>query len=476
MRKELDIVVIGAGHAGLNAIKEIRKVTDNYMLVNGGELGTTCARFGCMPSKVAIQLAEVFHTRSRYGKYGIEGGSDLRVDSMEVLEHVRDQRDTFVDLILANTTDEMGDELIDGYAEFLGPRKLKIGQRVIEAKAVVVATGARSYVPPAWRAFEQDLITVENLFEQERLPESIAIVGMGPIGIEIGQALHRLGVSVTGIEQGTRIARIDDPVVNQVALDTLSREFPIWLGEQAVVRRANGGLLVQAGERSVQVEKVFVAMGRRPNLETLRIHRLGVPLNTLGVPSFDPTTMQVGDLPVFLAGDVTGSTATLQRAADEGRIAGYNAVRTYPVAFKPKTALSIIFTEPNVASVGFALEELRADEIEIGQIRFGPIGRAMIMGQNRGILRVYAEKDSGQILGAAMTGPRCEHLAHLLGWAVEKRMTVNDVLKMPFYHPVVEEVLQDLMHEMSRKIFGSGDSMNQFQRLRLNYSQSVRVS
>jgi len=476
MQKKLDVVVIGAGHAGLNAVKEIRKVTDSYALINGGELGTTCARFGCMPSKVAIQLAEAFHARSRYGKYGIEGGDDLRIDSTEALEHVRDQRDTFVDLILANTTDEMGDELIEGYAEFLGPRKLKVGQQIIETKGVVVATGARSHVPAAWREFEKDLITVENLFEQERLPESIAVVGMGPIGIEIGQALHRLGVAVTGIEQGTRIARIEDPVVNQVALDTLSREFPIWLGENAVIRQGRNGLLVQAGDRSVEVEKVFVAMGRRPNLDTLGLHRLGVPMNAMGVPAFDPTTMQVGDLPVFLAGDVTGRTATLQRAADEGRIAGYNVARTYPVAFKPKTAMSIIFTEPNIASVGFSLEELRPDEIEIGQIRFGPVGRAMIMGQNRGMLRVYAERESGQILGASMTGPRCEHLAHLLAWAVEKRMSVSDVTKMPFYHPVVEEVVQDLMKEMSKRIFGGGDSMHQFQRLRLNYSQSVKAS
>lgn len=150
MREQVDVAVIGAGHAGLNAIKEIRKVTDDWVLINGGPLGTTCARIGCMPSKVAIHLADAYQMRDKLKRYGVSGGDALALDRSAALEHVRDLRDTFVDLVLANTTDEMDDDhLIEDYAELLDAHRLRVGEREIRADAIVVATGARSVVPPA---------------------------------------------------------------------------------------------------------------------------------------------------------------------------------------------------------------------------------------------------------------------------------------------------------------------------------------
>jgi len=321
MNKKVDVAVIGAGHAGLNAIKEIRKVTDNYVLINGGELGTTCARIGCMPSKVAIQLAEVYQSRKQYAKYGISGGDAVQIDPAEALEHVRDMRDTFVDLVLANTTDEMDEEkLLQGYAEFLDPHTLKVGNRIVEAAAVVIATGSHSVVPAQWQEYQDELLTVENLFEQASLPESVAVIGLGPIGLEMGLALHHLGVDVVGIERGPMVARCDDPEVNRVAIETFGRHFPLWTGEEAVVERRGERYSISAGEQSREVDKLLVAMGRRPNLGGMGLERLGVPLNRLGVPDFDPFTLQVGELPIYIAGDVTGVSATLQQAADQGRM------------------------------------------------------------------------------------------------------------------------------------------------------------
>jgi dihydrolipoamide dehydrogenase len=169
MKKHVDVAVIGAGHAGLNAIKEIRKVTDNWVLINGGPLGTTCARIGCMPSKVAIHLADTYKMRDKLKRYGVSGGEALALDRPAALEHVRDLRDTFVDLVLANTTDEMDAEhLIQDYAELLDAHRLRVGEREISADAIVVATGARSVVPDAWRAeFGDGILTVDEIFEQE---------------------------------------------------------------------------------------------------------------------------------------------------------------------------------------------------------------------------------------------------------------------------------------------------------------------
>ena len=412
MDKSVDVAVIGAGHAGLNAIKEIRKVTDRYVLINGGPLGTTCARVGCMPSKVAIHLAEVYQSRARFEKYGISGGDELQLNQTEALEYVRDQRDTFVDLVLANTTDEMDeDHLLSGYAEFVAPNTVRIGDDLVHANAFVVATGARSVVPEDWSVrLGDDLLTVDNLFEQETLPESIAVIGLGPIGIEIGQALHRMGVKVIGVNRHDHIARLSDPDVNRAAIDILRREFPLWLGEEPQIQRNGDGYQVQVGDDNVRVDKLFLALGRHANLKKLQLTRIGVPLDDRGIPVHDPTTLKVKDYPIYLAGDAAGSIATLQRAAKHGHIAGYNAANIRPQRYREHTPMSIIFTEPNIACVGKQWPQLDPQKTVIARKRFGPVGRAMIMGQNRGLLSVYADRDSQEMIGACMVGSRSEHL------------------------------------------------------------------
>jgi dihydrolipoamide dehydrogenase len=298
---------------------------------------------------------------------------------------------------------------------------------------------------------------VETLFDLETLPESIAVLGLGPIGIELGQALHRLGVRVVGIERSETIARIADPVVNRAAIDIIRREFPLWLGAEASIDRRDGGFRVKAGDQEVEVEQLLIATGRRPNVDRLGLWRLGVASDGQGMPRYNPLTMQIDGLPIYIAGDAAGGLGTLQQAADQGRVAGYNAARPFPAQFKPKTQMSVVFCEPNIASVGALRTELDEDNTIVGEVRFGPVGRAVIMGRNRGILRIYADKHSGQILGAAMVGTHCEHLAHLLAWAVEKRMTVAEALRMPYYHPVLEEAIQDALYELDRQL-NSGEA------------------
>lgn len=454
MKQSVEVAIIGAGHAGLNAIKEVRKLTDDWVLINGGPLGTTCARIGCMPSKVAIHLADHYQMRRRFERYGIQGGEELQLDQESALEHVRDLRDTFVDLVLANTTDEMDKaHLIEDYAEFLAADRLRIGEREIQAERIIIATGARSVVPPGWHdQYGDGLLTVDTLFEQERLPASVAVIGLGPIGAEIGQALHRLGISVTGVDHGERLSRLADPEVNRAAIDILQREFPIWLGHQPEIQRVDGGFRVSSGERQVEVEKLFVAVGRHPNLRSLHLDRLDLPLDARGVPRHDPHTLRIGRLPIYLAGDATGGIANLQIAAEQGRIAGYNAVHRKQRRFVRRTPMAIIFCDPNIAWVGEQWDALDPTRAAVAQQRFGPVGRALIMGQNRGLLRVYADRRDHRLLGACMVGPRCEHLAHLLAWAIENRLTVERALEMPFYHPVIEEALQDALLELRTEL------------------------
>lgn len=453
MERKLDVAIIGAGSAGLTATSTVRRYTDSFVLIDGGELGTTCARVGCMPSKVAIQVAEDMHRRTVFEREGIDGGDGLSVDIPAALEHVRDLRDVFVDQVLATSIDHMEDEFIEANARFLEPTLLEVGDERIRAKRIIIATGSKPVVPRAWEAFGDRIVTTDSFFELEDLPESMAVIGLGVIGLELGQTLHRLGVKVTGIDQLTTIGGLRDPEVNAQAVEIMGKEFPLWLGRAAEIsEEPDGRLRITAGDDSVVVDKVLAAMGRRPNLAGLGLEGIGVRLNDRGVPDFDPHTMQIGDTPLYIAGDVTGERPILHEANLEARMAGYNATHDTPVRFKRKVPFGITFCDPNIVAVGAAFDELDPNDIEIGEMKFGPLGRALIMAKNKGLLRLYARRSDGRLLGAAMIAPKGENLGHLLTWCIQQNLTVAELLRMPFYHPTVEEGVQGALYDLRRKL------------------------
>ena len=448
MFREVDVAIIGAGSAGLFAMSQVRRQTENYVLINGGELGTTCARVGCMPSKVMIQAADDFHRRNIFEREGIEGGDNLEVDVAEVMEHVQDLRDVFVDKTLSVTDGMDEDHLIDGYAKFISIDTIEVNGLQIKAKSIVIATGSAPVIPAAWSEFADDIITTDELFELEELPASVAVIGLGSIGLEMGQALSRLGVEVTGVDQLDVVAHLQDPAVNKCVIDVVGKEFPLWLGTAAQLEKTDNGIRVICGDKEVIVEKVLASLGRKPNLDKLGLEKLSIEMDDRGVPVYDPLTMQVGNLPIFIAGDVNVDLAILHEAGHEGRVAGYNASREEVTAFKRKAKFGITFCDPNIATVGAQLGELDEADIVIGEIQFGPVGRALIIGKNRGVLRIYVQRSNGLLLGAAMACVKGENLAHLLAWSVQQGLTVFDLLKMPFYHPVIEEALQAALYSV----------------------------
>jgi dihydrolipoamide dehydrogenase len=280
----------------------------------------------------------------------------------------------------------------------------------------------------------------------------MAIIGLGVIGLEIGQSLARLEVEVTGFDALETIGGLEDPVVSKSAIEIMGKDFPLHLGHAAGVTEENGRLRVTAGTQSVLVDKVLASLGRKPNLDNLSIENAGIQLDQQGIPDFNRNTMQIGDNHIFIAGDVTGERPLLHEAGDEGRIAGYNATHDEIFAFKRKVPLYINFCDPNIVNVGQRWSDLDPKSTAVGEVRMSPVGRAMIMGKNRGIIRVYGEKKSGRILGAEMICVNGEHLGHLLAWCIQQELTVGNLLRMPFYHPVIEEALQAALYDLYQKV------------------------
>lgn len=451
--KQVDVAIIGSGTAGLNATSRVAPSGKSFVLINGGEPGTTCARVGCMPSKALIQVAEDYHRRTHLGRYGVDGHEEMSIGIPEAMEHVQDLRDIFVDRVLSNSTDNMGDKFIEAYARFVDPHILELdnGDR-IEAKRIVIATGSSPVVPAAWQAFGDKILTTDSFFEQEDLPKSLAVIGLGVIGLELGQSLSRLDIKVTGFDMAETIGGITDPEVNTAALEIMGKCFDIHLGKPVSISAEGEQLRVSAGEASVLVDKVLCAIGRKPNVESLALENAGIELDARGIPLYNENTMQCGDSHIFIAGDLDGVRPILHEAGDEGKIAGHNAHSDNILAFKRKVPLSINFCDPNICLIGARYAELDPETSEIGEVKLAPVGRAMIMGQNRGVIRVYAERSSGRMLGAELISVRGENLAHLLNWAVSQGQTVGDLVRMPFYHPVIEEALQAALNNLYAKV------------------------
>lgn len=448
--KKYDVVILGAGSGGLSARREVAKLTDNYLVVDAGKLGTTCARVGCMPSKVLIQVANDYHRRMKFDEEGILGADTVSVDHKKVMEHVRKLRDRFVRGVTGGMESWQGEKLLRKYAKFTGPNELECDGEKISADKIIIAVGSRPNVPPPLKGFEESIITTDEIFELKTLPESMAVVGLGVIGLELGQALNRLGVKVTLIGRRKVFAGLTDPDLNEYVSSKFMEEMDVSLGGISEVCEKQGKLAIQTGDREILVDKVLVASGRDSNIDQLNIDVLKCACNDVGVPMFDEETFQLKEHPhIFLAGDVTAQKQILHEASDEGRIAGYNAVHS-PKDFKTRTPLAITFCDPNIASVGKTYAELfdHKRDFVCGEVSFEGQGRSIVKLKEIGMLRIYGDKKSGVILGAEMFGPSAEHIAHLLAWVIEQNLTVNKVLSFPFYHPVIEEGLRTALRDL----------------------------
>lgn len=451
MSDRKDVIIIGAGTSGLAALREVRKRTENFLIINDGPYGTTCARVGCMPSKVLIEAAHAFHARHDLEAFGVRGAEHLAVDRPAVLRRVRMLRDKFVDGVLMATAD-LGERNVAGRARLLDAETVEVAGQRFTARNIIIATGSRPVVPEKWRRFGESILTTDTLFEQDDLPQRMAVIGLGAIGCEMAQALARLGVQVTAFELLDRMAGLTDPQVNAKLAEVLEDDLIVQLGAEAHITADPGGLLVTGGDQEVEVDAVLAALGRRPNIQGLGLENLGVELDDRGMPPFDPQTMRIGELPVYFAGDVNGQAPLLHEAADEGYISALNATGETCCSYKRRTSLAIVFSDPQVAVLGHRFGDLDEKTTAVAEFDFRTQARARMAEQNRGLLRIYADKTEGRLLGAEMCVPQAEHLAHLLALAVDRELTVRDLLGMPFYHPTVEEGLRSALRRLDGEL------------------------
>lgn len=460
-----DVVIIGAGSAGMSAYKSARQFTESVLVIEESHYGTTCARVGCMPSKLLIAAAEAAHHARHAERFGINVAG-LQVDGKAVMARLRAERDRFVGFVVEDVGGWPDAHKVRGSARFVGPNRLTLDDGTqIDAGRVVIATGSRPSWPAAWNELGDRLIINDDVFDWDDLPSAVAVFGNGVIGLELAQALNRLGVRVKLFGRSGRVGPLTDPVVASAAQAAYAAEYRFSPSSDVVsVERQGNQVIVTERIDGRDVEEQFdyliAATGRTPNLDRLGLENAGIALDESGTPlGWDRRTAQIGESAIFLAGDAAPDAPLLHEASDAGRIAGENAARFPFVAPRHRrTPIGVVFSDPQIAMVGQSHAQLTKAEAKFvtGSVDFTGQGRARVAGRNAGRLHIYAHPDTGKFLGAEMVGPAAEHIAHLLAWAIEADRSVQQMLDSPFYHPVIEEgvrtalrAARDAMHANS---------------------------
>ena len=452
----VDVAIIGAGTAGMTAYRAAKRAGKRVVLIEDGPYGTMCARVGCMPSKLLIAAADHAHSARSSAPFGVHLNAP-EIDGEAVMQRVRDERDRFVSFVVADVQGFDAVDKIRGHARFASDTQLVVDNRWhINTHASVIATGSTPFIPPVLQGLGDRLVVNDDVFDWQQLPKRILVVGAGVIGLELGQALARLGVETTIINRSQHLAGIQDPAVLESAREAFSKELDIRFNTEVEEAKQIGNevhVRLSNQEELLVVDYLLAAVGRHPVLSDLGLEHTSVQWKSQHEPQIEPTTLQLAPAPIFIAGDVTGNKPLLHEAADEGRLAGQNASE-YP-QIRPglqRSPISIVFSDPQIASVGAAYNALNLDEVVIGEVSFENQGRSRIMLKNQGKLRVYAQRDGGLFLGAEMAGPNMEHIAHLLAWAHQQKLTISEMLTMPFYHPVIEEGLRTALRQAQRQL------------------------
>ena len=451
-KHECDVAVIGAGTAGLAAERAARETGATTLLIDPAFGGTTCATVGCMPSKLLLAAAHSAHDARKAALFGVRTG-DIAIDGSAVMRRVQEERDKFVAHVLSEI-DKIPDEVrIRASARFTGQTELALDNGdVVEARSIVIATGSSPAIPDPFKEMGERVLTNRTIFDLPNLPKSLAVVGAGPLGLELAQAMARLGVDTVLFDQDNAVGKIECPEIERALRNAIAEEMELHLGVELEARQADEGIAVEwsgNGQGKRTFDYILVAAGRPPNLNHLNLGKTSLDLDEHGTPKYCMKTMRCGDAPIFICGDASAKRPVLHEASIEGTIAGRNAVAFPATIVGDRSApFSMIFTDPPYVHIGSQPDESAV----IGSADYSDQGRAKVEARNRGLVRLYAAAPDGRLIGADLCAPGAEHYGHTLAWAIERGATASELLSMPFYHPTLEEGLRPALREICEAV------------------------
>ena len=454
-----DLIIIGAGTAGISAYNEAIKYTQNILIINDGSWDTTCARVGCMPSKLLISSANRMHDIQTAEELALK--HNAVIDTSDVMQRVQVLRERFIRATLKGVDQWDSSHKISGKAKFIDPQTIEVNGQSYRAKSFIVAVGSRPNIDETLKQqLKEKYITSNEIFEFSQLPKSLAVIGSGIIAIELAQAMQRLGVQTTMFARSQKVGALTSPILQKLAQEQLSKELNIkfkTLPDEIEIQ-ADKIIKINFTEndqtKSIEVEYVLGATGRQSNIDRLGLDQLNSTFKDIKNLPIDKETKQLANLPIFIVGDAAPDAPIQHEAALTGKQVVHNCLN-YPEV-KPISALiplAIVFCHPEMAIVGKSFKQLEDQHIEFirGFVSYENQGRALVLAENSGGIEVYIAKKSGKLLGAELFCSQAEHLAHLLAWMIDADQDIYQILKKPFYHPTLEEGLRTAFKHARRQ-------------------------
>ena len=445
-----DLIVIGMGSAGMVAAEFASKLPIKVACAEAHRVGGDCLWTGCVPSKALLASAKAAHTMRHADAYGLPAVAP-QIDTSLVWARIHAiQRE------LASTDDNPdrfraeGVDVLLGAARLTSPTTVLVGDEEHEARYVLLATGSRPATPPIDGLREAGFLTSESIFELDRAPRSLVMIGAGPISIELAQGLTRLGVPVTVLQKGARALAREEPELAERLLRKLRAEgVDLVTGvdiDRVGVSEDGAAKTVHAGERSWSAAEIFVGAGRRPNVEGLGLEEAGVKVGERGVEVDDKLRTSVKT--IYAAGDVAGRWLFTHSA-------GYEAARAVRNMFLPGSGGGdylvpwCTFTDPELAHAGLTEAQARAehgdDAVQVWSQDLSHSDRARAESAADGEIRIVTAK--GRIVGAHALAPSAGELIGELALAIDRKLKLTDLASVVHVYPTIAIAVQQIAGE-----------------------------
>lgn len=435
---DFDAIVIGGGSAGLTASGLAANFGARTMMIEKDRLGGDCTWTGCVPSKTLLKAGKVASQIREAAKYGLMN-QDPGIDFKKVIEHVHKKREEiYAEADRPEIYEEMGIEVVYGDARFLDEHTVAIegedgSRREVSARYFFICAGSSPFVPPLEGIQKVPYVTSEALFEIEQLPEALIIIGAGPIGIEMGQALNRLGSHVTVLDMAGRIMTNDDPELAQMLQRVLEQEgleFELGTrvqnvrkaGEQVAVTIASG-----RGQKTVKGDQLLLAAGRLASVEGLGLESAGIEYSSKGIAVNGKC--QTNRAHVYACGDITGRYQLTHMSEHMAKVAVTNALVKYPVKIDAGHVPWVTYTDPELGHVGSTEEQLKQQGTAYETYRFpySKIDRALTDSEAEGLIKIHAKKWNGKIHGVDILGVHAGELISEYALAMKNGVSLRNM-------------------------------------------------
>ena len=462
--KTYDFIVLGGGSAGFNAARVARGLGRKVAIVDGArELGGLCIRRGCMPSKTLLWPAEVLHLAQKGRAFGLDI-PQARVDLPRLQARKRRIVGEFADFRVQQLTSGRYD-LYRHHARFVDAHTIELADgRRLRGRHFLIGTGSVPSVPAIPGLAAAPFWTSDDILNLTQVPESVIVLGGGIVACELAQYLHRIGSRVIQIQRSAQLLREHSAEAAAVVAQVFRREGIELFTDTQLLRidaaPAPGGVTVtfvdhrNGKTRRRRARHLFNALGREPHTAGLDLAAAGVataPSGRIRVNRWQQTSQPH----IYAGGDVCGPHDIVHLAVAQGELAarhacGVKALR--PV--DPKLLLGVVFTDPAVAAIGLGEAALRAKGVPFlaAAYPFNDHGKSILMDANDGFVKVFAEPRRGRLLGAEIVGPQAGELIHCFSGPLAMRATVFDLLRAPWYHPTLAEIITYPLEEIAEAV------------------------